>query len=46
MRRIELGFEIDGREEGKHKEHRHKSPIKETNFIQTTYVIVLQLSLL
>ena len=35
-RRIELGFERDGREKGAHKEHRHKSPIKESNFIQTT----------
>ena len=46
MRRIELGFEIDGREKGTHKEHRHKFPIKETNFIPTTSVIVLQLFLL
>ena len=44
MRRIELRFERVGREKGTHKEHRHKSPIKET--IPKTYVIVLQLPLL
>ena len=38
MRRIELGFEKDGREEGTHKEHRHKSPIKETNFISKQHL--------
>ena len=46
MRRIELGFEKGRREKGTHEEHIHKSPIKETNFIQTTSVTVLQLRLL